>query len=61
MKTYHFFVLFLVLFFWLFREAGRRRKNYELKILAKIPNLYEVLKLKNFNFCFFTVCFLGVG
>ena len=32
------------------------RKNYELKILAKIPNLYEILKLKNFNFCFFTCC-----
>ena len=39
----------------------RRRKNYELEILAKIPGLYEVPKLRNFNFCFFYSVLSGGG
>ena len=36
---------------------GRRQKVFGLQVLAKIPDLYKVPKLKNFNFCC-TVCFL---
>ena len=39
----------------------RRRKDYGPEVLAKIPGLYEVLRLRNFNFCCCTVCFLGEG
>ena len=41
--------------------GGRRRKDYGLEVLAKIPGLYEVSTLRNLNFCCCTVCFLCLG
>ena len=41
------------------RAATQTRKHYGLKVLTKIPSLYEVPELRNLNFCCCTVCFLG--
>ena len=41
------------------RAATQTQKDYGLEALTKIPSLYEVPKLRNLNFCYCTVCFLG--
>ena len=42
-----------------FWGVDRRQKDYGPKVLVKIPGLYEVSTLRNLNFCYCTVCFLG--